>query len=142
MAAYDYDAGIQFIAFEAEDLAGLVIRFRPATVDALAEIVRLTDFSPDVSMTPDELIQWQPLCAIFADLIIEWNVQQGGHLVPATAESFRRMAARWQLRVAKTWARVMVGLPEMNEPATDEIADDEPAFTEADLPMVPLEAVS
>lgn len=138
--AFDRPRGQLGITFEPEPLAGLKVQFRPPTVAAFAAVVDLGDYSPVETITVEAVIALRPVCEQFASLLLSWNYEQGG--VPVPVSEFLSLDAMFVMRVAKTWARVTFGLPQIPAAEQDDDDEDEPAFTEADLPMVPLEAVS
>lgn len=121
-------AGPLWLAFEAEELAGLEVWFNRPGVDALAACVDLDDFEPVTGITGVEVVRCRPLVHHFAESLIKWTLEENGVPVPASAKAFLGLDALFQMQVAKTWARVMVRLPQLPEVVA------EPSI-EASLPM-------
>lgn len=108
--AFDRPRGLLGIDFEPEPLRGLEVWYRPPTVEAFAVVVEVGDYSPVESVTADNVIALRPLCQAFAGLLVSWNYEQRG--VPVPVADYLALDALTTMRVAMTWARVSVGLPQ------------------------------
>ncbi len=121
------------LAFEDEELAGLVVKVRSTSIGSLFDVLGLLT-ADDVSA--ENLGQYEKLISGFAEALVEWNVEdEGGAPVPATYEGVRGQDADFILDIVHVWVQALMGVP---GPLGQPLANGKPSVEQS----LPMEALS
>jgi len=124
------------LRFEDEELDGLVVKVRSASVGRLLEFMRfLAGLSGD-DLTADDVEKFAGLFESFADVLQEWNVEdEDGRPVPATLEGVRSQDGDFVMAIMRVWFQA-VTQPPAPLPATSS------AGGPSAVPPLPMEPLS
>lgn len=127
-------AGSARLQFEDETLGGFSVFLRPGTVDALSLLTSLGSYADVAVLTVENIRALTPLARQFATLIVDWNLEEGGVPVPVSVDYFLSLDALFVLKVTMAFARVSMGMPQLNRAPVEAPVADEDAVV-ASLPM-------
>ena len=135
MSGYTRKRRVYRLRFEDEELDGLVVKVRSASVARLLEFMRfLAGLSGD-DLTADDVERLAGLFESFAEVLQEWNVQdEAGEPVPATLEGVYTQDADFVMDIMRVWFQA-VTQPPAPLPATSSAGGPSAA---PPLPMEPL----
>ena len=135
MSGYVRKRRVYRLQFEDEELDGLVVKVRSASVGRLLEFMRfLAGLSGD-DLTADDVEKFAGLFESFADVLQEWNVEdEDGRPVPATLEGVRSQDGDFVMDIMRVWFQA-VTQPPAPLPATSSAGGPSAA---PPLPMEPL----
>jgi len=135
MSGYVRKRRVYRLQFEDEELDGLVVKVRSASVGRLLEFMRfLAGLSGD-DLTADDVEKFAGLFESFADVLQEWNVEdEDGRPVPATLEGVRSQDGDFVMDIMRVWFQA-VTQPPAPLPATSSAGAPSAA---PPLPMEPL----
>ena len=123
------------LRFEDEELDGLVVKVRSASVGRLLEFMRFLAGLSDDDLTTDDVEKFAGLFESFAEVLQEWNVQdEAGEPVPATLEGVRSQDGDFVMDIMRVWFQA-VTQPPAPLPATSSAGGPSAA---PPLPMEPL----
>jgi hypothetical protein len=136
------------LVFEDDDLGGLIVECRPASVAAYRDISQLAAGLPDVPTT-DDLAKIDAMLEAFAERLISWNIESDvlddageptGEVapLPATLDGLRTLEWPHASRIIIAWmnaiANVDLGLSKPSSDGTTDLLDSVPVEL-ADLPL-------
>jgi len=136
MSGYTRKRRVYRLRFEDEELDGLVVKVRSASVARLLEFMRfLAGLSGD-DLTADDVERLAGLFESFAEVLQEWNVQdEAGEPVPATLEGVYTQDADFVMDIMRVWFQA-VTQPPAPLPATSS------AGGPSAVPPLPMEPLS
>jgi len=124
------------LRFEDEELDGLVVKVRSASVGRLLEFMRFLAGLSDDDLTTDDVEKFAGLFESFAEVLQEWNVQdEAGEPVPATLEGVYTQDADFVMDIMRVWFQA-VTQPPAPLPATSS------AGGPSAVPPLPMEPLS
>ena len=123
------------LRFEDEELDGLVVKVRSASVGRLLEFMRFLAGLSDDDLIADDVEKFAGLFESFAEVLEEWNLEdEDGRPVPATLEGVRTQDADFVMDIMRVWFQA-VTQPPGPLPATSSAGGPSAA---PPLPMEPL----
>lgn len=127
------------LRFEDEELDGLVVKVRSASVGRLLEFMRFLAGLSDDDLTTEDVEKFAALFESFAEVLEEWNVLYAdgpnkGQPVPATLEGVRSQDGDFVMDIMRVWFQA-VTQPPAPLPATSSAGGPSAALS---LPMEPL----
>lgn len=125
--AYKYEP--RRLRIEFEDMAGLVVKARPLTLDELLAAVRLETATS--TGQPDEI---EELVDRFIDTVSEWSLEDDDGPVPLTRDAIGRLDHGFFKSVMRGWMRAVTEVPD----PLDERSASGVTSPEVSLPMDPL----
>jgi len=135
MSGYVRKRRVYRLRFEDEELDGLVVKVRSASVGRLLEFMRFLAGLSDDDLTTDDVEKFAGLFESFAEVLQEWNVQdEAGEPVPATLEGVRSQDGDFVMDIMRVWFQA-VTQPPAPLPATSSAGGPSAA---PPLPMEPL----
>lgn len=126
---FEYQGGVHRIAFDDGPLTGLEVYVRSAGAEAVIAVQRLRDLN-------GELAAFGECIEVFARLLIQWNLTEGGVAVPCNRDELMLRNTGLVIELFQRWV-----LDVRKAISPDDVTEDE-EFDESELPMVSLEAVS
>ena len=122
------------LLFEDEEYDGLVVKVRSTSVGRLLEFMGFLAMDTD-ELTPADVEKITGLFEAFAEVLVEWNVQEeDGQAVPATLDGVRTQDAPFVMAIMRVWFQAVTTAP-APLPATS--SDGAPSAVPP-LPMEPL----
>ena len=135
MSGYTRKRRVYRLRFEDEELDGLVVKVRSASVGRLLEFMRYLAGISNDDLTAEDVERFANLFEMFAEVLVEWNVQdEDGEPVPATLEGVRTQDADFVMGIMRVWFQAVTTAP-APLPATS--SDGGPSVVPP-LPMEPL----
>lgn len=125
--AYKYEP--RRLRIEFDDLAGLVVKARPLTIDELLAVVRL-----EMAAAADRPDEVEELLDRFLGTVSEWNLEDGDGPVLLTRDAIGGLDHGFFKSVLRGWMRAVTEVP---DPLGERSASGETS-PEVSLPMDPL----
>jgi len=135
------------LVFEDEELAGLTVKVKSASVGTLLEITGLLkglgSFDPD-NITADDLPHLNKLFELFSDALVSWNVEEDvkdeetgevvARPVPPTLEGVKSQDADFIMGIISSWAAALASSASVPAPLAPRSSDGGRSL-EASMPM-------
>jgi hypothetical protein len=123
------------LRFEDEEYDGLVVKVRSTSVGRLLEFMGFLAMDTD-ELTPADVEKITGLFEAFAEVLVEWNVQDDdGQPVPATLDGVRTQDADFVMAIMRVWFQAVTTAPAPLAPPSS-------AGAPSVVPPLPMEPLS
>lgn len=110
MAGYTPKRRIFRLRFEDEEHDGLVVKVRSTSVGRLLEFMGFLAMDTD-ELTPADVEKITGLFEAFAEVLVEWNVEDDGRPVPPTLDGVKTQDAPFVMAIMRVWFQAVTTAP-------------------------------
>lgn len=126
------------LVFEDPAMNGLVVRARAASLGKLMSLMSIASLAgkAPADMTGEDFAETDKLFRLFADCLVDWNLEDEGTPVPPTYDGLMEQEIDWVNALVEAW---MTGTMGVSGPLVSSSTGGA-RFPEGSIPMEPLSA--
>lgn len=128
---FNVESDIYKLVFVEPEFEGLVIRARSIPIRDLVKISAASNLKITPLLSNDEWEQIRELARIFADALVDWNLEVNGEPVPTTVDGLLSLPLRMFWKIQGAWWLAIAGV---SAPLDDASSGGDPSLEES-MPM-------